>query len=48
MYLRSDIRVDFGTTGDFWQRNIQAIRAETRLALAVRRPAAVVSVTGLT
>lgn len=48
VYLRSDIRVDFGTTGDFFQRNIQAIRAETRLAFAVRRPSAVVSVTGLT
>ena len=47
VYLRSDVRVDFGTTGDLWQRNITAIRAEERLALAVRRPAAVVSVTAL-
>ena len=47
VYLRSDIRVDFGTTGDLFQRNVQAVVAEERLAFAVRKPAAVVSVTGL-
>lgn len=47
VYLREDIRVDMGMSGDGFQRNIRAARVETRLALAVRRPAAVVSVTGL-
>jgi hypothetical protein len=41
------VRVDFGTTGDLFQRNITAIVAEARLALAVRRPAAIATVTGL-
>jgi hypothetical protein len=47
VYLREDVRVDFGTTGDLFQRNITAIVAEARLALAVRRPAAIATVTGL-
>jgi HK97 family phage major capsid protein len=48
VYLRSDVRVDSGVTGDMFQRNVSALRAETRLAFGVRRPASAVTVTALT
>ena len=47
MYLRQDITVDTGYTSTGFTTNVSAIRAEERLALAVRRPASVVTVTAL-
>ena len=47
VFVREDVRVDFGLNADMFTRNLQAIRAEERLAFAVKRPAAVVRVTGL-
>jgi hypothetical protein len=45
VFLRTDVRVDSGVTGDQFQRNLSALRAETRLAFGVRRPASAVRVT---
>ena len=47
VYLRQDITVDTGYTSTGLTTNVSAIRAEERLALAVRRPASVVTVTAL-
>jgi hypothetical protein len=48
VFVRSDLTIDFSAShGDYFQRNIRAARAEERIALAVRRPSAAVSVTGL-
>jgi HK97 family phage major capsid protein len=47
VYVRRDIQVQVGTSGDQWQRNLRAFIAEERLALAVKRPGAIVSVTDL-
>lgn len=47
VYLRQDITVDVGYTGVGFTTNVTAIRAEERIAFAVRRPAAAVSVTAL-
>ncbi len=48
VYLRSDVRVEIATEhGEFFRSNLRAIVAEERLTLAVRRPSAIVKVTGL-
>jgi hypothetical protein len=47
IYVRQDITVDTGYTSTGLTTNVSAIRAEERLALAVRRPASVVTVTAL-
>ena len=47
VYNRTPITVEYGTVGDQFQRNVVSIRAEERLAFAVTRPAAAVSVTAL-
>jgi HK97 family phage major capsid protein len=48
VYLRSDVRVEIATEhGEFFRSNLRAIVAEERLALAVRRPSAIVKLTGL-
>jgi HK97 family phage major capsid protein len=47
VYGRTPITVEYGTVNDQFQRNIVSIRAEERLAFAVKRPSAAVSVTGL-
>ena len=48
VFLRSDVRVEIATEhGEFFRSNLRAIVAEERLTLAVRRPSAIVKVTGL-
>ncbi|WP_430298001.1 phage major capsid protein [Sinomonas sp. B1-1] len=46
-FLRESISVKAGFPGDFFQRNLTGFVAEERLALGVKRPAAIVKVTGL-
>ncbi|CAN5120541.1 phage major capsid protein [soil metagenome] len=47
VYGRSPVEVEYGTVGDQFQRNIKSMRVEERIAFAVTRPSAAVSVTGL-
>jgi HK97 family phage major capsid protein len=47
VYVRQDVQVKVGTSGDQWQRNLRSFIAEERLAFAVKRPSAVLSVTAL-
>jgi predicted rRNA methylase YqxC with S4 and FtsJ domains len=47
VHLREDVKVDVGYSATGFTTNVTAIRAEERLALAVRRPTMVVSVTAL-
>jgi HK97 family phage major capsid protein len=47
-YIRSDVSVEFSVShSDHFVRNVHAVRAESRLALAIKRPASAVVVTGL-
>jgi hypothetical protein len=47
VYDRQQVTVEYGTIGDQFQRNVVSTSAEERLAFAVARPAAAVSVTAL-